>query len=58
MLNRWLCDSLAFAPRKWMRRLFTAAVLAPNPVFYGGSPATMSHFGQYSRWLFLDEKAA
>jgi hypothetical protein len=25
--------------------------------FYGGSPATMSHFGQNSRWLFLDEKA-
>jgi hypothetical protein len=25
---------------------------------YGGSPATMSHFGQNSRWLFLDEKAA
>ena len=24
---------------------------------YGGSPATMSHFGQNSRWLFLDEKA-
>jgi hypothetical protein len=24
---------------------------------YGGSPATMSHFEQNSRWLFLDEKA-
>jgi hypothetical protein len=24
---------------------------------YGGSPATMSHFGLNSRWLYLDEKA-
>ena len=25
--------------------------------FYGDSPSAMSHFWQYSRWLFLDEKA-